>query len=284
VEKVMIKKIRRNRKWNTVFLVTTLSVFLSLVLTAVHATPVGPTVTILGNETKETASATKVNASINDSISPGGYIFTANLNSLQQNMRWKAYVGNVTGTLTLDDANDNTIFQWSLSTVTGEVYATRASGNINWSGINCTWIADGQTNPTQGYENSNRSAEHDENEALGHTNRDDNITATFRNTNHTALTIGSVVIGKDECFSIQTWQNDNAQVFDDSANANFTEVILYDGALGKAGGNIIYVTEIEDDITGYRSDSTYDFQMLLPENGAAGFSSSTAYYFYVELA
>jgi hypothetical protein len=263
----------------TLFLIVIFSTVLSLLLTSVHATPIGPTITVLGNETKGAAEGTRVNTTINGSISPGGYIFTLDLNSVQQNNRWKAYVGNVTGTLTLDDASDNTIYQWTLSTVTGEVYATRASGSINWSGINCTWIYEGSRNATE----SNRSAEEAENVVLSHTNKDDNITATFDKTNHSSLTIGSVVIGKDECFSVQTWQNDAAQVFDDSDDANFTEVILYDGAFNKTDGNIIYETKIEDDVTGYRSDSTYDFQILLPESGAVGFSGSTAYYFYVEL-
>lgn len=275
----MIENITKNSKLNTLFLIILLSIFLSLVLTAVHAVPIGPTVTILGNQSKASAVATKVNTTINGTISPGGYIFTASLNSIQQNTRWKGYVGNVTGTLVLDDANDNRLFAWTLSTVTGEVYATRASGNINWTGINCTWIYEGSRRANE----SNRSAEAAENAALSHTNKDDNITTTFSNTNHSSITIGSVVIGKNECFSAQTYQSGAAQVFANSNDANFTQVILYDGAFNTSGGNIVYETKIENDITGYRSDSTYDFQMILPENGAVGFSSSTAYYFYVEL-
>ena len=220
-----------------------------------------------------------MNTTINGTSSPGGYIFTTSLDSQQQNTRWKAYVGNVTGTLVLDDASDNTLFSWSLTSVTGEVYATRASGNINWSGINCTWIREGSRN----YTLSNRSAEEVENAALSHTFKNDNITATFSKANHTSITTGSVIIGKDECFSVQTYQRDAAQVFSDSANANFTQVILYDGAFNTTNGNVVYETKIESDITGYRPDSTYDFQMIVPENGAVGFSSSTAYYFYVEL-
>ncbi len=272
----------KNGKVNTLVIILAISIVTSLLLTLVTAVPTGPTVTVLGNTTKNPATATKVNSSINGTISPGGYIFTLNLNSLQQDTRWKAYVGNVTGTLTLDDADDNTLFQWTLSSVTGEVYATRASGNVNWTGINCTWIYEGSRNATE----SNRSAEHVENQALSHTNLDDNITATFTKTNHSSLTIGSVIIGKNQCFSVQTYQRDVAQVFADSDLANFTEVILYDGAFNKTTGNVVYVTEMEQDKLGYKSTetlTTYDFQMILPENGAVGFTSSTAYYFYVEL-
>ena len=279
----MIKqKIFKNSKLNTLFLIITLSSILSLILTAVNAqaAPIGPSVTILANQTKATAASTKVNTTINGTISPGGYIFTTALTSVQQNTRWKGYVGNVTGTLVLDDANDNRLFSWALSTaLAGEVYATRTSGNVNWTGINCTWIKEGSLR----YNESNRSAEASENAALSQTNKDDNITATFSKANHTSITTGSVVIGKNECFAVQPYQKSAAQVFADSANANFTEVILYDGAFNTTNGNVIYESRIDNDVTGYRSDSTYDFQMILPESGAVGFSSSTAYYFYVEL-
>ena len=243
----------------------------------VNAIPEGPTVTILSNTTKAVLPGTKINSTANGTT-PGGFIFTTSLTSVQQNTRWKAYVGNVTGTLTLDDASSNTIFQWSLTSVSGEVYATRASGTVNWTGLNCTWIYEGSRNYTE----SNRSAEKAENGALSHTSTD-NITATFANANHSQIAIGAVVIGKNQCFSVQTWQRDRAQVFSDSDNANFTQVILYDGAFNTTNGNIVYETKIESDITGYNAGESYDFQMLLPENGGVGFSSSTAYYFYVEL-
>ncbi len=117
---------------------------------------------------------------------------------------------------------------------------------------------------------------------MSHTGLEDNITSTFRYTNHSQVVVGSTIIPKNSCFSLQTWQRDSPQTFSDSDNANFTQVILYDGT-NTTNGNVIYTTKIEQDKTGYRTISTYDFQMILPENGAAGFTGSTAYYFYVEL-
>ena len=267
---------------NTFLFILLFSAFLSILLTLVTADPVGPTITLYGNSTKGQVPGVKVNSTINGSISPGGYIFTLGLNALQQNTRWKAYVGNVTGTLTLDDAQDNTLFQWSLTSVSGEVYATRASSNINWTGINCTWRGE-LSHGVFRYNESNRTVEERENLALSHTSKDDNITTTFALANHSSITVGARIIGKNECFALNTYQNDRAQVFGDSDLANFTQVILYDGT-NTTNGNIIYETKIENDKVGYRSDSTYDFQILLPENGALGFTGSTAYYFYVELS
>lgn len=277
---------KSDKKDVTIVVSALIMLIIPMLASLVQAAPSGPTATVSGNTTKNAASTTKINSTINNSISPGGFIFTMNLDSVQQDTRWKGYVGNVTGTLTLDDAADNTLFSWSLSSVTGEVYATRASGNVNWSGINCTWIADGRVNKSDDTFNiskSNRTPEHNENIALSHTNKDDNITATFDLRNHSSITVGSVVIGKDQCFSVQTYQRDAAQVFSDSDNANFTQVILYDAAYNITNGNVVYETKIEGDITGYRSGDTYDFQIILPESGAVGFTASTAYYFYVEL-
>ena len=268
---------------NTLLFLIAVSVCFSLVLTVIYAVPSGPSVTVQGNTTKAVTNGTKINSSINTTISPGGYIFTVALTPTQQNLRWKGYVGNVTGTLTLDDANVQTLYSWTLTSVSGEVYATRASGTINWTGINCTWIGDGQANSTFGRLFSNRTIETNENQALSHISPDDNISATFTLTNHSAITVGSRTIGKNDCFAIQTYQNDAAQVFADSATANFTEIILYDGAFNKTSGNVIYATFMHQDIRGYRTDSIHDFQLILPENAAVGFTSSTPYYFYVEL-
>ena len=281
------KKIKMELKIHRILKITfllaiALSSILIFMATVTNAVPIGPTLSILSNTTKNATTGAKINSSINGTISPGSYIFTTAINSVQQNTRWKGYVGNVTGTLTLDDAVDDTLYTWTLTTITGEVYSTRVSATINWSGINCTWVADAKMNSTDGA-SSNRTPETSENAALSLTSKDDNITATFNKQNHTSFTTGTRTVGKNECFSIQTYQRDAAQVFADSATANFTEVILYDGAFNTSNGNVVYETKIENDLTGYRSDQTYDFQMIVPENGGSTWTSSTAYYFYVEL-
>ncbi len=286
----MKTRLQVNVKENRIQKVSTVILFLIILvlgsLSAVYAVPSGPSVTVLSNSTAGNTPGTLVSSTINGTISPGGYIFTTTLTGTQQNTKWKAYVGNVTGTLTLDDASTNTIFAWTLTTVSGEVYASRAL-NINWTGINCTWIGDGYYNASAGRVNSNRTPEHNENKFLSHTGPSDNVSATFFSYNHSAMTIGSIRVGKNECFSAQTRQRDVVQAFTDSDNANFTEILLYDGALNKTSGNLIYASFIYQDANGYTllgTNETYDFQMIVPESGAPGFSSSTGYYFYVELS
>lgn len=253
--------------------------FILFIVTHVIAMPVSPTITVLKNTTKLNAPGTMINSTINGSISPGGFIFTISLNSRQQNLRWKAFVGNVTGTFVLEDSAQYALYEWTVASIAGEVYATRSSTPINWSRINCSWVGEGVT----GYNESNRTIEELENKALNHTSPDDNITATFTYVNHSQMVIGGVVIGKDECFSIHTWQKGAAQSYNDSDNANFTQLILYDGT-NTTNGAVVYATEIETNNVGYNSLETYDFQMLLPENSKVGFSGSTPYYFFVELS
>src|SRR3989338_4408240 len=84
----------------------------------VFAAPEGATVTTISNSTKGTTAGTMINATGNNTANAGGMIFKIRLTATQQNTRWKAYVGNITGSLTLDDASGNSIYQWALSTTT----------------------------------------------------------------------------------------------------------------------------------------------------------------------
>jgi hypothetical protein len=229
-----------------------MALFILIHTTDIHAAPTGPTIVFIANETKQPASAAIINTS-------GGSITTVYLNATTQNLRWKAYVGNITGTLTLDDANDNTLFDWTIAQINGEIYATRFSGTINWSGVNC----------------SNSTHISLENIALNHTNGDDNITATFSTQTHQQFFVGTREILANTCYSIHTFVNNTAQ------STRFEEVILYDGT-NTSNGNIIFATPLERDAHGF-DNNTYDFQMIVPEVGLATWASSTAYYFYAEL-
>jgi len=216
------------------------------------AEPVGP---IVSNNYSVTATPTSA-AMINTT---GGSITTMVFNVTAQNIRWKAYVGNVSGTLTLDDANNHTIFDWSLSNVAGEVYATRSSQAVSWSNLNC----------------SNSTHIYNEEIAMNHTDIFDNISATFSAKKHDLFYIGTKQIGQDACYSIHTFVNSTNQ------SSNFEEVLLYDGT-NSTNGHFVYSTMLEQNSQGF-DNNYYDFQMIVPENGLSTWSSATPYYFYVEL-
>lgn len=210
--------------------------------------PTGPdNINFISNESGGGVSGKKVNIS-------GGVIATMNLSTTVQNSRWKAFVGNVTGSFTLDDAEGSTIYDWSLSVTTGRVYSTRNETTPAWTSIAC----------------ANEANLEEENQEMNHTNPGDNITATFDDTTHSAFYVGPTFISDNSCPTLNTYQNDASQ------DSVFEEMALYDTT------NIIYATILEDDVDGF-DGNPYDFQMIVPENGGESFEGSTAYYLYVEL-
>ena len=237
---------RRQFLWFVVFIVGIVS-FLPLL----NAQFVGPTVVFVNNDSGPATTSTLINTS-------GGTITTVTLNADSQNDRWKAYIGNVSGSLTLDDADGSTIFDWTLSTVAGEVYASRDS-DITFSQVNCSNIT------------------HIQNEelAINHTNANDNITATFDELTHDAFLVGDISIPSDTCYSLHTYINDSNQ------SSSFQEMVLYDGT-NHTDGDILYATILENDLAGF-DNQTYDFQMIVPDYGTLEISGNLGYYFYVEL-
>ena len=241
---------RHIRNIGIAFILLVIFMFLSYYA---YAIPVGPTITEIKNETGSIRESTLINTT-------GGSITTMKLDVTAQNLKWKAFVGNVTGSLVLSDASNYSIYDWSLSTIVGEVYATRSSTTVSWSNINC----------------SNLTHITNEEIALNHTsNPDDNISATFNAKNHNPFYIGTVEITSNSCYSIHTNVNNQSQ------NSSFEEIILYDGT-DHQNGDIVYATNLEQDVAGY-NNNPFDFQMIMPEVALSTWDSSTAYYFYVEL-
>jgi hypothetical protein len=234
---------------------------LVLLISFTIALPTAPTVTYITNSTMASGAGRLVNGTGNDTAFPhkaGGTIYTVNLNGNTQNNRWKAYVGNVTGKLVLDDSDGYTIYDWTVtSAIRGRVYATRTSASISWGVINCS-------------NSGNISLEE---AAMDHVNNpSDNISATFDLRDNKGFFIGSVPIYENTCYTTNLF-------FDSVAPGNdaWEEVVLYDGA------NIVYGVAVDDNNNSYHTGLKADFQILLPEKGTTGWQSSTAYYFYVEL-
>ena len=117
------------RKTNQMTQIIVVLFLVAVTLTSVVlGAPIGPEITYVLTSEKSSATGTTVS----NSSHTGGTINIMNLNANQKNPHWKAYVGNITGKLTLDDADNYTIYEWSIADLQGEVYATRAS-SINLS-------------------------------------------------------------------------------------------------------------------------------------------------------
>ena len=230
------------------FKVMLVFVLLIGVLGFVAAAPVGPD--FLNITENSSWSGSTGGAEINIS---GGIISSINVSATMQNSKWKAFVGWVDGKFTLDDASDSSIYDWSLSSIGGQVYTTRASGSITWASIACASAGEIVAEDT----------------ALVHIG-EDNISSSFSSVNTGTYVVSGVSIGVGDCSSA------NSYVSNESQSASFEEFILYDTS------NIVFATEIEDAVAGY-DGADYDFQMIVPENASESFSGSTAYYLYVEI-
>ncbi len=217
----------------------------------VAAEPAG--VSILNNST--VTNTPQAAASI---TTAGGTFTTLVLNATTQTLRWKAYVGNVTGTVTLDDATNATIYDWTPTIIAGEVYASRNS-SINWPSIGC--VANGTV-----------STEEDQ---LGLvTTKADSINRTFNRTVHRGFYVGTTFVTNSSCRAIATYVNNNRQAVSESAT--FQEILLQD-----TSNRLVYTTLIENDAAGY-NNAPFDFQMIVAESDVTSVPST--YYFWAEIS
>lgn len=263
---IKLMKIKVRKRVVEILLVLIVLAGTLLISNVFAAVPSGPSLVWVDNETSSSANIPTLESNAD---SQGGRIIILRLSAMQSNDHYKAYVGNVTGTFVLGDSANYSIYEWTLATVGGQVYATRTAGSITWADVECanlTHVTDEMSDMHHNYTNT----------------RWDSLNDTFDDdaNDHFGFTIGAATIVADSCnYSINTWVNDTAQTSTDW----YDEVLLYDGS-----DNLIYATKIEDDQSSYRNDSgstdvTYDFQIMVAENGTPG-TTQTDYYFYVELS
>lgn len=189
------------------------------------------------------------------STTAGGSFTTMVLNTTTQTPRWKAYVGNVSGKFELADSTGSAIYDWSASSFTGEVFASR-SNSVDWNSIRCS-------------QNAIITAEEN---ALNMTGTEaDAIFNTFANTIHTDFYIGTDYFANSTCRAIATYINGASQTPDE--NADFQVVLLDDTS------NLVFVALTENNQAGF-DNGAYDFQLIVPESEV---SSPHTYYFYTEL-
>lgn len=234
-------------------LMLSLTIFLAISYFTL-ALPSAPTLTPISNSTSASAGVgTLVNSD------DGGYIYTITLNALQQNLKWKAYVGNVTGKLVLEDSDAFSIYEWDMSLNTeGKVFVSR-NDTIQWATVGC----------------SNETNIENEDAFFGMSSTSsDSINQTFNYTAHKAFNVAGRPITNSTCRSLATYVNDTKQTVNESAK--FQEVLLSD-----SDGSLIYTSLMEQDELGYNNESSYDFQLIIADDETN--SVITPYYFYVEL-
>jgi len=241
----------RTKTLMTTFIIFIVGIMLYSAL--VIALPTGPDT--LDNQGSERGNESKDAIAIE---AAAGNVSEVDVNFSQITTGWQGYFGNITGNIVLTDASGDTFYNWSgLGTLSGEVYASR-NNDITWTGINCT-------NATE-FINENAFVSKAASEP-------DSVTTTFDQVNHPLFQVGDLTFPANTCNSTNGFVNGVMSATD------YYEMILAD-----TDGDIVYATIIDEDQTGFDGDAN-DFQFIVAENGNETESStSTTYYFYIELS
>jgi len=220
----------------------------------IRAEPLGPTTfETLGSSRRSDPPAASIEA-------VAGNVTELRINAVTVTKSWAGYYGNVTGTIVLDDANNNSMYTWDIDYLIGEVYAARKIADFSSANIMCA--------------NRTHVEEEETNLSIGSTDKD-GVNETFRYKTHPSFYVGTKLFASDSCnYTVSTYVDDA-----EDPSRTFNETLLYD----KSNSQIIYLSLLTNDQDGFKSDNQkYDFQMLVGEDGHDN-SDTTTYYFYVEL-
>ena len=212
--------------------------------------PSGGTITSISNSTAPLDVAQGVAAI-------AGNVTEINIVGFSTTQSWQGYFGNVSGTLQLADGSDNVMYNWSLASPEGEIYAS-VNNSVNWVGTQC------YNNTTF---TSNLELEYN---ILS--NDVDGIDETFNMQDHDAFYVNNILINTNTCMSTRVYGDTGAGV-----NEEFEEVLLTGGS-----NEVIFASLLEEDILGF-DDRSHDFEMLVLEDGHGTDTATRPYYFYVEL-
>lgn len=243
------------------------------VLTAsvVVALPTGPTtdITTIKSERLDTWGPKTL-------VALAGNITEFNTDSSSITRTWQGYFGNVSGTIVLGDANNNTLYDWNIANPQGEIYAVRSATVPAWVNTRCSTVAELEAEDVA--LNVNESVDEDAvNRTFVVTGSAEAQTNFGGALGHPTFYVASSQITADSCAVTYLY---NAGVPD----ANFRQVILSDDATVP----IIYTAFLAHtfnpfaESTGF-DGATHDFQMIVGEDGHGTDVAVSTYYFYLEL-
>jgi hypothetical protein len=192
---------------------------------------------------------------------------------------WQGYFGNVTGVIQLANGADKVMYNWSAASPRGEIYASTNGSGIIWQNIQClNFTAKGSyAGDTAGGGTSQNGTNLTQLETMFGITSDavDGVDETFNllGTGHREFYASNINFSEGKCQSTRIFADNGA-----GADNEFEEVLLYE----PASKSVIFTTLLNENILGF--DQRYhDFEMLVLENGHGSDTSTTTYYFYVEL-
>jgi hypothetical protein len=268
-------------KINRLFLLSTLLiVFLAATVLAVE--PFGANV--------EINSSVRATPDIADTdLAMAGNVSGLDVTGFTVTQAWQGYFGNVSGTVQLSDNNDNIMYNWSLASPEGEIYAS-TNQTIVWNYIQClnfnsdATYEDVATGGVPGGMNLHGTNLAVLNSQFGIALDDvDAPNNTFSMTGthesgaglaHDLFYTNNFEFAAGECLS--------THVFGPGQNAEdgkFQEVLLYEPTTS----SVVFTSLLDEESPAGFDGNTHDFEMLVLENGHLTDTATTTYYFWVEL-
>ena len=241
------------------------SIFSVFVLAETQQTPIGP------DTLTELNSSRKVLSAIPTKNAYAGNVSALEISTAVITNGWQGYFGNITGTITLDDSSNNTMYDWYLANPEGEIYSTTAAVT-SWDNVLCADAENISYHENETY-NFNRHA----NGSIKPVQDVDGIDETFNKAFAGDFYVGSTKISvASGCSAAYLYVNSAAD-----AAGTFSEVLLLDNST--ENGNLVFASILFPGGSAGFDGAPHDFQMLVAEDGHNGNEATTLYYFYVEI-
>lgn len=192
------------------------------------------------------------------------------VNGTQITGHWQGYYGNISGEITLDDGDSNTLFAWTLASASGEIYAANTSATVHWGNITCINLTNGTGDSENLTAASKINATTLDQQYYISQADEDRFSATFSGFYSGSFSVGGVTIDSaDACPRAYMYVSNATQ------STDYQEVLLFDNLSA-----LVFTTIIEPDTTVGFDGNEWNFEMLVAQQNA----SAGTYYFYVELS
>jgi hypothetical protein len=189
----------------------------------------------------------------NDPNAMAGNVTELTVTGTSITQAWQGYFGNVSGTIQLANSANNVMYNWSLASPQGEIFASNAS-SLTWDGIQC-------------YNETTNLTEFENRFGIG-IGDVDGLNETFNLNNHPEFFANNKQFTPGLC--------KNTRLFDSAGAGIFNEVLLTDGP------SLVFASLLLENANGF-DNVPHDFEMIVLENGHGTDTSTTTYYFWAEL-
>lgn len=232
-----------------VLLGITLMICVTLLGSVALADPINPLSKDVRNSGRGTVGGSPVSID-----AQAGNVTAVNIHGETLTDVWQGFYGNITGSITLENAGGAVFYNWSLAQPTGEIYTARIS-SPTWSNVVCANLTHIQSEESMLSINDNKA---------------DGINETFTWTTHDAFTIGSTSFVADYCnYTTNGFNGTGAQ------NVSWDEIMLWENGSSAP----VFATIIGQNFNAFDGNLA-DFETLVPTNTTLAL---TTYYFFVEL-